>query len=226
MANGKYVEYARVSTKGQGDSGLGLAAQQADFARFLNGGDWAMLHLFVEVESGKNSDRPELAKALAMCRSTGATLLIAKLDRLARNVAFVSALMEAGVEFVCVDNPHANKLTIHILAAMAEYEADMCSKRTKAGLAAAKARGTKLGGNRGNLGPVERNKALLRSIQVRQDAAAARAQDVLPAIRSIQRSGVTSLRKLAVALNEDGHKSPRGGEWTAEQVRRILKHAA
>src|SRR6185369_13986627 len=145
MASGKWVAYYRVSTAKQGASGLGLDAQRSAVTDYLDGGNWQLAAEFVEVESGRKNDRPELAKALATCRRTGAALIIAKLDRLARNVAFVSNLMEAGVEFTAVDFPTANRLTIHILAAVAEHEREMISARTKAALAAAKARGTKLG---------------------------------------------------------------------------------
>src|SRR3954466_11391511 len=142
VASGKWVAYYRVSTAKQGASGLGLEAQREAVAGYLNGGNWQLAAEFTEVESGRKNDRPELAKALAMCRRIGATLIIAKLDRLARNVAFVSNLMESGVEFVAADFPQANRLTIHILAAVAEHEREMISARTKAALAAAKARGT------------------------------------------------------------------------------------
>ena len=141
MAEGKFVAYYRVSTERQGQSGLGLEVQENAVLEYLNGGGWKLVGRFVEVESGKRNDRPELAKALAACRRLGATLVIAKLDRLARNVAFVANLMESGVEFVAYDFPQANRLTIHILAAVAEHEREMISQRTKAALAAAKARG-------------------------------------------------------------------------------------
>jgi DNA invertase Pin-like site-specific DNA recombinase len=146
---GKFVVYYRVSTQKRGRSGLGLEAQREAVLNYLNGGNWSTAAEFTEVESGKRSDRPEFAKALAACRLHRATLVIAKLDRLARKVHFVSNLMESGVEFVAADNPHANKLTIHILVAMAEHEAEMISDRTKKALAAAKKRGTVLGGFRG-----------------------------------------------------------------------------
>src|SRR5271154_4183939 len=148
MANGKFVSYLRVSTARQGISGLGLEAQRASVAAFLNGGDWTLVQEVVEVESGKRSDRPALAEALRLCRKHRATLIIAKLDRLARNVHFISGLMESGVEFVAVDMPQANRFVVHILAAVAEQEADAISRRTKAALEAAKARGQKLGGRR------------------------------------------------------------------------------
>ena len=148
MAEGKFIAYYRVSTKRQGRSGLGLEAQEAAVRDFLNGGNWQLVKEFTEIESGKRTDRPQLEKAFRACRVYGAKLIIAKLDRLARNVAFISNLMESGVEFEAVDFPQANRLTIHIMAAMAEHEAKMISDRTKAALAAAKRRGVKLGGDR------------------------------------------------------------------------------
>ena len=137
--HGKFVAYFRVSTDRQGKSGLGLAAQREAVMSYLDGGRWALVDEFTEVESGKRNDRPELVKALAACKKQKAKLVIAKLDRLSRNLAFIAALMDSGVEFVAVDNPHANKLTIHILAAVAQHEREMISERTKAAMAAAKA---------------------------------------------------------------------------------------
>src|SRR5580704_1939364 len=145
---GNFVAYYRVSTERQGRSELGLEAQQKAVRDHLNGGNWGIVAEFTEVESGKRSDRPQLAAALAACRLRGAKLIIAKLDRLARNVHFVSGLMESGVDFVAADFPQANRLTVHILAAVAEHEAKMISERTKVALAAAKRRGVKLGGYR------------------------------------------------------------------------------
>src|SRR4051812_13399101 len=140
MAVGRFVAYYRVSTDRQGKSGLGLEAQREAVRSFLDGGSWMLTAEVTEVESGKRNDRPELDRALGLCRLYGATLIVAKLDRLARNVAFISKRMESGVDF-----PQANRLTVHILAAVAEHEAAMISQRTKAALAAAKARGIKLG---------------------------------------------------------------------------------
>ena len=141
----RFVAYYRVSTDRQGRSGLGLEAQQKAVRDYLNGGAWEMTGEFVEVESGKRADRPELARALDTCRKNKAKLVIAKLDRLSRNLAFIATMMESGVEFIAVDNPHATKLTLHILAAVAEHEREVISERTKAALAAAKARGKRLG---------------------------------------------------------------------------------
>ena len=142
---GRFISYLRVSTDKQGEHGYGIDAQRKAVTDFLNGGSWELVEEFVEVESGKRSDRPELAKALAACRKHKAKLVIAKLDRLARNVAFIANLMDSKVEFVCCDMPQATRLTIHVLAAVAEHEREMIAKRTKDGLAAAKARGKILG---------------------------------------------------------------------------------
>jgi DNA invertase Pin-like site-specific DNA recombinase len=136
---------SRVSTDRQGKSGLGLEAQRKSVLDYLDGGRWELVAEFTEVESGKRSDRPELGKALASCKKHKAKLVIAKLDRLSRNLAFIAALMDSGVEFVAVDIPHANTLTIHILAAVAQHEREIISARTSAALQAAKARGKRLG---------------------------------------------------------------------------------
>jgi DNA invertase Pin-like site-specific DNA recombinase len=130
MANGKFVSYLRVSTARQGASGLGLEAQREAVSRYLNGGSWSLVQEVVEIESGKRNDRPAIAEALSLCCLHRATLIIAKLDRLARNVHFISSLMEAGVDFIACDFPQANRLTVHILAAVAEHEALMISART------------------------------------------------------------------------------------------------
>jgi DNA invertase Pin-like site-specific DNA recombinase len=141
----RFVAYYRVSTDRQGKSGLGLDAQRKAVLDYLNGGSWELVAEHTEIESGKNNERPALAKAIEACRRHRATLVIARLDRLSRNAAFIAALMDSGVAFVAVDNPHANKLTVHILAAVAEHEREIISERTKAALAAAKARGKRLG---------------------------------------------------------------------------------
>src|SRR5579862_649271 len=220
MANGKFVSYLRVSTVRQGVSGLGLEAQRAVVAGYLNGGDWKLVQEVVEVESGKRNDRPALADALRLCRKHRATLVIAKLDRLARNVAFISNLMESGVEFVAVDMPQANRFVVHILAAVAEHEAEAISKRTKAALAAAKARGTRLGGRRVSAKRFAEIGAAAR--KMRTEKAKEWAAELLPMIRSIQAGGPLSLRKIAAGLNERNITTPRGGEWSAVQVQRLL----
>lgn len=220
MASGIFVAYYRVSTQKQGKSGLGLEAQQESVRSYLNGGSWRLVAEVVEVESGKKADRPKLAEALRLCRLHGATLIIAKLDRLARNVAFVSSLMESGVEFTAVDFPQANRLTVHILAAVAEHEAKAISDRTKAALQAAKARGTKLGGHRG----VNPDKAACEaSVSIRQASAKARASDLAPVLAQLKAEGVTSLGLLAKALTERGIPTARGeAKWSPVQVSRVL----
>jgi DNA invertase Pin-like site-specific DNA recombinase len=145
---GNFVAYYRVSTNRQGESGLGLDAQRKAVTDYLDGGSWKLLAELTEIESGKHADRPQLAVALAACKKHKARLVIAKLDRLSRNLAFIATLIDSGVEFVAVDNPHANKLTVHILAAVAQHEREMISQRTKDALQAAKARGTQLGNPR------------------------------------------------------------------------------
>jgi DNA invertase Pin-like site-specific DNA recombinase len=174
------------------------------------------------VESGKRDDnRPELQRALALCRLHRATLLVAKLNRLARNVHFLSGLMEAKVPFVAADMPQANDLTIHILAAVAQAEAKATSARTKAALAAAKARGTKLGGKRDNSASIHRTGVPAAS-RAKHEAMQERASDLLPVIESIQSDGAVSLRDIATALNDRGILTARGGQWSAVQVMRVL----
>jgi DNA invertase Pin-like site-specific DNA recombinase len=225
MSNGKFVSYLRVSTVRQGISGLGLEAQREAVTSYLNGGRWTLVREVVEVESGKRNDRPAIAEALRLCRLHRATLIIAKLDRLARNVHFISSLMESGVEFVAVDFPQANRLTVHILAAVAEYEASMISARTKAALAAAKARGVKLGGQRGSLDRMEAmaKKGNAASAAVRRATSAKRNEDLLPVIEDIRGAGLTTPQQIAQGLNERGITAARGGTWSAVQVRRVLK---
>lgn len=225
MKTGKFISYLRVSTARQGSSGLGLEAQRQAVNNYLNGGHWRLIQEIVEVESGKRNDRPKIAEALRLCRLHNATLVIAKLDRLARNVHFISSLMESGVDFVACDFPQANRLTVHILAAVAEHEAGMISARTRAALAAAKSRGVKLGGQRGSRTRMSRmaTKGARASALVRQRAATKRRDDLLPVIDELQANGAASLRALADGLNSAGFTSARGGRWSATQVRRILR---
>jgi DNA invertase Pin-like site-specific DNA recombinase len=218
--NGKFVAYYRVSTQKQGRSGLGLEAQRHAVAEFLDGGDWKIVGEFTEVESGKKSDRPELARALAMCRLHGATLVIAKLDRLSRNAHFLFGLEKAGVDFVAADMPNANRLTVHIMAVVAEDEAERISKRTKDALAAAKKRGKKLGGFRGFM-PTARMRKL--SAEAREERTEARVADLAPIIKELQAAGKTSLRAIAAGLNELGIPTARGAEWSSVQVMRIME---
>jgi DNA invertase Pin-like site-specific DNA recombinase len=213
---GKFVAYFRVSTDRQGKSGLGLEAQREAVMSYLNGGRWTLTAEFTEVESGKRSDnRPELEKAIAACKRLKAKLVIAKLDRLSRNLAFIAALMESGVEFVAVDNPHMNKLTIHILAAVAEHEREMISERTKAALAAAKRRGQRLGNP--NLTEVAKRGTATGKANARRFAA-----NVRPIIDEIMRAGATSHNAIAAKLNERNVRTARGGVWTHVQVGAIL----
>jgi DNA invertase Pin-like site-specific DNA recombinase len=223
MANGNFVSYLRVSTARQGISGLGLEAQREAVAGYLNGGKWKLIKEVVEVESGKRNDRPAIAEALRLCRLHRATLIIAKLDRLARNVHFISSLMESGVEFIAVDFPQANRLTVHILAAVAEHEAAMISARTVAALAAAKARGVVLGGRRGDMSRMEAMaaKGTKASAAARSALAAKRNEDLLPLIEEIRAKGSRTLRGIAAELNARGITAPRAGEWSAVQVKRV-----
>jgi DNA invertase Pin-like site-specific DNA recombinase len=226
VASGKFVSYIRVSTQKQGESGLGLEAQQAAVKQYLKGGDWQLVREVIEIESGKRSDRPKLAEALKLCKRHKATLIIAKLDRLARNVAFISNLMESGVEFVAVDMPAANKFVIHVLAAVAEHEAEAISRRTKDALAAARARGVKLGGRRV---PPERfeeisklgRKAAAVALRKQREA---REHDIKPIVDEITASGIKTLRGIANELNARGEPTPRNRQWSAVQVMRILNN--
>jgi DNA invertase Pin-like site-specific DNA recombinase len=217
----RYIAYYRVSTVRQGKSGLGIEAQKQAVSQHLNG--QKPISEFVEVESGRRSDRPQLAAALAACRVHKAVLVIAKLDRLARNVAFVSSLMEAGVEFEACDFPQANRLTIHILAAVAEHEARMISDRTRAALAAAKARGRVLGGFRGRTGAAT---DLAKARAVRSAKAQERAVDLASTIEELRLAGAHSLRSIAAGLNSRGIVAARGGQWSAAQLRNVLARTA
>jgi DNA invertase Pin-like site-specific DNA recombinase len=213
----RFISYFRVSTARQGRSGLGIVAQRQAVAAYLNGRK--PIAEFLEIESGTKSDRPQLTQALAACRVHRSVLVIAKLDRLARNVAFVSALMDAGVEFEACDFPAANRLTIHILAAVAEHECRMISERTRAALAAAKARGKVLGGFKGRAGTCT---DLAKARAVRVAKAERRAIDLALTIRQLQSEGINSLRAIAARLNGRSIAAPRGGCWSAAQVRSVL----
>jgi DNA invertase Pin-like site-specific DNA recombinase len=211
-----FVAYLRVSTVRQGESGLGLEAQRATVEAFARQHGGAIVASFVEVETGKRSDRPELAKALEAARKGKATLLIAKLDRLARNVAFIANLMDAGVDFLACDQPFASRLTLHILAAVAEDEARRISERTKAALQAAKARGRKLGS------PVAA-KTVAQARAARSDYAAKANATTLAVIREVQGSGIATLAGIARALQARGVKTPAGrNQWQPVQVSRLL----
>ena len=213
MKTPQFIAYYRVSTDRQGRSGLGLEAQRQAVCDFLTG--WGeLIESFTEVESGRKNDRPQLAAALDACRRHKATLVIAKLDRLARNVYFISGLMESGVEFVAVDMPQANRLTIHILAAVAEHEREMISQRTKVALKAAKSWGIKLGS------PEPKKGANIRT-QVLQEKADRFAANILPIIHDLQAQGITGSRALSRALNARGIQTANQRQWypTTDAIR-------
>ncbi len=216
MATGKFVTYFRVSTQRQGASGLGLDAQREAVARYLNGGDWEIVGEFMEIESGRKGDdqRPQLAAALAACQKQGARLLVAKLDRLDRSVHFVSGLMRSKVKFVAVDLPEANDLTIHIMAAFAEHEAQRNSQRTKDALAAAKARGVVLGA----AGPAN----LRHNVEERQARADAFAGRLSGLIAGMKARGL-SQRAMVAELNGALVKAPQGGGWGLKQLQRVIR---
>ncbi|OYD81368.1 recombinase family protein [Azospirillum brasilense] len=219
MMDGKFVAYYRCSTEKQGRSGLGLEAQQAAVRSYLNGGNWKLLAEFTEVESGKRNDRPKLEEAKELCRLTGATLVIAKLDRLSRDAVFLLNLKNAGIEFVAADMPNANRLTVGIMALVAENEREAISQRTKTALAAAKARGTRLGNPQGFGGAVYRGGG-----KAAQKAADGFASTVIPTIHRLQAEGL-SMNAIAKRLEEMGVKTARGGSWTAQAVKNVLARA-
>ena len=217
----RFVAYYRVSTDQQGRSGLGLEAQQATVRAFVEAQHGQLAAEFEEVESGKHKDRPELAQAIELAKMMDATLVIAKLDRLARNAFFLLSLRDAGVKFVACDMPHANNLTITIMAAVAEEEAAMISQRTKAALQAARERGVKLGGFRGcNITP----EIAKMGNAVRSAKASARAEQFRPEIERIIAAGHKSLADIAQAMNERNIPTPsRRGKWAPTTVMRILQ---
>jgi DNA invertase Pin-like site-specific DNA recombinase len=221
IVSDSFVSYLRVSTHQQGRSGLGIEAQRTAVASYLAGFSAAPLAEFVEVESGKRDDRPQLARALAECRVRKATLVIAKLDRLARDAHFLLGLQRSGIAFTAADMPNANRLTVGIMAMVAEEERRAISDRTKAALAAAKARGVKLGGRVENLKNAELGRQ--KATEARRAKAASRTSDLLPVIGAIRAEGVTSATGIAKALNERGIPTARGGRWQAVQVQRMLR---
>jgi DNA invertase Pin-like site-specific DNA recombinase len=223
----KYVAYFRVSTKGQADSGLGLEAQRATYEAFRARTGGTTIAEYVEVESGKRADRPELLAAVSFAKRTRSKLIIAKLDRLARNVHFVSGLMESGVDFVACDNPTANRLTIHILAAVAEDEAHRISVRTKDALKAARARGTPLGAdnpNSRNLDDSARLKGSRKAAQVNRANAAKERRENLPVALKFKDQDYT-LKGIAHQMNLLGLRTRRGGPWGISSVHALLKSA-
>jgi DNA invertase Pin-like site-specific DNA recombinase len=211
---GRFVAYYRVSTAKQGRSGLGLDAQRESVMAYLDGGRWELLKEFTEVETGKGSNalerRPVLREAMDFAKKHKATLLIAKLDRLSRNLHFITSLMESKVKFVAADMPDANELTIHIMAALAQYERKMISERTKAALARAKANGRRLG-----------NPNLMPDNERRRQEARAFAERLRPTLEALRSQGM-SQRTIVAELNNLGVQAPRGGAWSLIQLQRVL----
>ncbi len=213
----QFVTYYRVSTQRQGASGLGLEAQRHTVEQYLTRSAGTALASFTEVETGKGSNalekRPQLRLALETCKKTGATLLIAKLDRLARNVHFVSGLLETGVDFVAADMPNANKVMIQMYAVMSEWERDHISELTKSALAAAKARGVVLGAT----GP-----ANLKTCNDQRQQKAREFREKLRPVLDGMVSQALSRRAMVARLNDLGIKAPMGGAWTLGQVQRLI----
>ncbi|MEQ1933963.1 MAG: recombinase family protein [Fimbriimonadaceae bacterium] len=221
------VAYYRVSTAAQGRSGLGLEAQKQAVESLCASRGWEIIAPpFTEVESGKRANRPELAKALHRAKVTGATLVVAKLDRLSRNVAFLAALQESGVKFIAADMPEANELTVHIMAAVAQAERKAISKRTSEALQAAKARGQRLGNPNGAAALRRAQRGNTASLEAIKSAAADRAEQLRPVIDDMRSRGITSLSALAAALNDGGMITARGGSWHASSVRNLLGRLA
>jgi DNA invertase Pin-like site-specific DNA recombinase len=222
--NNYYVAYYRVSTDKQGKSGLGLEAQKESISRFISGRNATLLKEYFEVETAtrKGNDRPQLKTALETTKELKATLVIAKLDRLTRNVYFIAGLMESKVDFIALDLPEANRLTIHIMAAFAEHEAERISERTKAALAARKARGLPCG-NPQNLTPAYSHLARVEAAVARQQDAKAFANKMAPTI-NFYLQNYYSLNKVAHEMNRLQFLTPSGlvGKWTATTVRNCL----
>ena len=215
------ISYLRVSTAQQGKSGLGIEAQRAALAAFASVNDFELVGEFVEYESGKGSDaldrRPQLAAALAKAKRLGCPVGVAKLDRLSRDVAFISGLMAQRVAFIVAElGADADPFMLHLFAALAEKERAMISSRTKSALSAAKAKGVKLGNP--NL-EAAREVAVAARVKTADDYA----KKILPIISEIQATGATTLRAIADALNRRGFKTPRGGKWEAQTVANVLK---
>lgn len=225
MMTNKYISYLRVSTARQGASGLGLEAQRANIENYLNGGEWVLLKEFVEVESGKKSDRPKLIEALQLCKATGSTLLIAKLDRLSRDAHFLLGMQKAGVKFVAVDMPSANELTVGIMSLVAQEEARAISRRTKDALAASKARGTLLG-NPQNLTSEAAERGRAAGVAAIKSRADRFAQESISRIRQLKSEG-QGLNGIARELNREGILSATGktDAWTARSVNNVILRA-
>lgn len=217
----KFVAYFRVSTAKQGKSGLGIESQENATAAYLGRVGGELVASFADIESGAKDDRPELQKALRKCRLTGATLLIAKLDRLSRNRRFLMDLQDSSTKFVCCDMPEANNFTVGLLACLADYERELISERTKAALQAAKARGVKLGNP--NLAAV-RNSDTKAATEVRIAKTKERNNELRQVVAEIRENadGSLSLRQVADKLNRAGYTTTRGKQFHATTISRIL----
>ncbi|MES1984748.1 MAG: recombinase family protein [Pseudomonadota bacterium] len=219
----RVIAYYRVSTAAQGRSGLGLDAQRLAVESLCNARSWTIAASYTEVESGKRADRPELSSALHHAKVTGAVLVVAKLDRLSRNVAFLATLQDSGAAFLAADMPEANELTVHIMAAVAQAERKAISKRTKEALAAAKARGQKLGNPNGAAAMHRAAKGNTAAMEAVKAGADSRATDLGPIIAKLRSEGHGSLPTLAKALNDGGYATARGGRWHPSSVRNLLQ---
>src|SRR5882672_1681828 len=227
MSKSKFVSYLRVSTDKQGRSGLGLEAQREAVARYLNGGDWKISAEYIETETGKRSDRPKLSAALAHAKALGATLVVAKLDRLSRNVDFLRKLLASDVDLIFCDLPHVppgamGRFLLTQMASVAELEAGLISERTKAALAAAKARGVKLGNPNGARALRGRQTGNAEAMVAIKAKAQGRAENLRAIIADVTAQGVTGVRAIAAELNARGILTPRGGSWHATSVVRLL----
>lgn len=222
----KIVSYLRVSTRKQGSSGLGLEAQRAAIDGYAAQRQAKVIETFTEVESGKVNTRPELLKALHLAKVTGATLVIAKLDRLSRNAAFLLTLRDSGVRFLAADMPDANDLTVGIMALVAQQEREAISKRTKEALSAAKARGARLGNPNGAAALRRAGQGNVASVQAIRAQADSHARNLFPVLEALASQGITSLGAVAEALNEQGMLTPRGGRWHKSSVRNLKARLA
>lgn len=221
----RVIAYYRVSTDEQARSGLGLEAQKAAVMALCSARGWEIIAEFKEAESGKRNDRPKLAEAIHHAKVTNGTLVIAKLDRLSRNVAFITALQDSKAKFIAADMPDATEITVHIMAAVAQAERKAIASRTREALAAAKARGTRLGNPNGAAAIRRAGKGNVAAVESIKGNADAFARDLLPVIDRLRSQGMASLPQLARGLNEGGFATPRGGKWHPSSVRNLLARA-